>query len=105
MLAGLKMAGYFSFVYGGNSFAQKKPDPVGVVKLMNDLNCSREHTMIVGDSDTDVLTARNAGVKVCGVSYGLGSRTLTGTPPDAVLRDLRDLVPLLNGSPSANLRL
>ena len=95
LLAGLNMASYFSFIYGGNSFAQKKPDPIGVMKLMEDLECSKEQTLIVGDSDTDVLTARNAGVKVCGVSYGLGSRTLADTPPDVMLCDLRDLAPLL----------
>jgi len=97
MIAGLGMASYFSFIYGGNSFAQKKPDPVGVVKLMDDLGFSKDETLIVGDSDTDVLTARNAGVKVCGVSYGLGSRTLADTPPDVMLGDLRDLIPLLDG--------
>jgi phosphoglycolate phosphatase len=97
LLAGLGMADYFSFIYGGNSFAQKKPDPVGVMKLMDDMGFSKEQTMMVGDSDTDVLTARNAGVKVCGVSYGLGSNTLASTPPDAMIGDLRDLVPLLDG--------
>lgn len=100
LLAGLRMAGYFAFIYGGNSFAQKKPDPIGVVKLMDDMGFAKEQTLIVGDSDTDVMTARNAGVKVCGVSYGLGSRTLADTPPDALLGDLRDLVPLLDGRQS-----
>lgn len=97
LLAGLEMAHYFSAIYGGNSFAQKKPDPVGVVKLMSDTGFSKEQTMIVGDSDTDVLTGRNAGVWVCGVTYGLGSHTLETTPPDVIVGDLRDLVPLLDG--------
>ena len=97
MLKGLRLAKYFAFIYGGNSFAQKKPDPVGVIKLMDDTGSSREQTMIVGDSDIDVLTARNAGVLACGVSYGIGSHTLEGTSPDLMVGDLRDLVPLLNG--------
>ena len=97
LLAGLGMASYFSFIYGGDSFAQKKPDPVGVVRLMNDTGFSKQQTMIVGDSDTDVLTGRNAGVWVCGVTYGLGSHTLETTPPDVMVGDLRDLVPLLDG--------
>lgn len=97
MLGGLGLAKYFSFIYGGNSFARKKPDPVGVIKLMDDTRSSREETMIVGDSDIDVLTARNAEVWACGVSYGIGSHTLEAAAPDLMVGDLRDLVPLLNG--------
>ena len=36
ILAGLGLDRYFTRVYGGNSFAQKKPDPVGIVTLMRD---------------------------------------------------------------------
>jgi phosphoglycolate phosphatase len=97
MLARLGVAAYFSFIYGGNSFAQKKPDPVGVRKLMSDLAVSPQQTLIVGDSDTDVLTGRNAGVWTCGVTYGFGAHTLRAAPPDLLLDDLRDLPLLLNG--------
>jgi phosphoglycolate phosphatase len=97
LLAGLRLAEYFSFIYGGNSFDRKKPDPVGVFKLMEDTGFSRQQTMIVGDSDVDVQTARNAGVLACGVSYGIGSQTLDAAAPDLMVSDLRDLVPLLNG--------
>jgi phosphoglycolate phosphatase len=95
ILAGLGMAACFPTIYGGDSFAQKKPDPVGVVKLMNDTGFPKMQTMMIGDSDTDVLTARNSGVLACGVTYGLGSRTFETTPPDFSIGDLRDLVPLL----------
>lgn len=97
LLAGLGIAGYFSFIYGGDSFARKKPDPVGIVKLMNDTGLSKMQTMMIGDSDTDVLTGRNAGVLTCGVTYGIGSHTLETTPPDLMIGDFRDLPRLLNG--------
>ena len=97
MLARLEIAPYFSFIYGGNSFPQKKPDPFGVRKLMGDLEASAGETLIVGDSDTDVLTGRNAGVWTCGVRYGFGAGTLENTPPDLLIDDLRDLARLLNG--------
>jgi phosphoglycolate phosphatase len=97
MLAKLGISSYFSFIYGGNSFPQKKPDAVGVWRLMTDLAVSPQQTLKVGDSDTDVLTGRNAGVWTCGVSYGFGAPTLQEVPPDLMLDDLRDLPPLLNG--------
>jgi len=97
IVAGLKLADYFAFVYGGNSFEQKKPDPVGVIKLMSDTGTSPRETVMVGDSDTDVLTGRNAGVWTCGVTYGLGSHTLERAAPDVLVGDLRELPPLLDG--------
>ncbi len=97
ILAGLNMARYFAFVYGGNSFEQKKPDPMGVRKLMADLHATPQRTLIIGDSDTDVLTGRNAGVWTCGVTYGFGAPTLANAAPDLMLDDLRQLPPLLKG--------
>jgi len=97
MLERLGIARYFSFIYGGNSFEQKKPAPVGVKKLMRDMGATSDQTLIVGDSDTDVLTGRNAGIWTCGVTYGFGAHTLESAPPDILLGDLRDLPALLNG--------
>ena len=55
-------------------------------------------TMMVGDSETDVETGRNAGVWTCGVTYGIGSHTLESCPPDFLVGNLMELPGLLNGS-------
>jgi phosphoglycolate phosphatase len=88
---------YFPTVYGGNSFQHKKPDPIGLHKLMEDFQVSPRETVMIGDSDTDILTGRNAGVLTCGVTYGFGASTLEKVIPDLIIDDLRDLPPLLNG--------
>lgn len=95
ILEGLGITSHFEFIYGGNSFAQKKPDPVGLLKIMADTGTAPGETLMVGDSDTDVLTGRNAHVWTCGVTYGLAPETLEATPPDLLLADLRELPPLL----------
>jgi len=97
ILDGLGLSRYFVRVYGGNSFAQKKPDPMGLFALMQESGVTGERTMMVGDSETDVLVGRNAGAWTCGVTYGLSPETLKVTPPDFLLDDLRELPPLLNG--------
>jgi phosphoglycolate phosphatase len=97
MILRLGFAPYFSYVYGGNSFPQKKPDPIGLNKLMGDLQIAARETLMVGDSDTDILTGRNAGVLTCGVTYGFGAHTLEKVSPDLVIDDMRELPPLLNG--------
>ena len=98
ILDGLGLSRYFVRVYGGNSFAQKKPDPMGLFTLMRETNVTGERTMMVGDSETDVLVGRNAGAWTCGVTYGLSPETLKVSPPDFLLDDLRQLPPLLNGN-------
>src|SRR5271157_3267313 len=97
MLTRLGFAPYFAYIYGGNSFPQKKPDPMGLYTLMTDLQISARETLMVGDSDTDVLTGRNAGVWTCGVTYGFGAHTLQKVSPDLMIDDMRELPPLLNG--------
>lgn len=100
ILDGLGLSRYFVRVYGGNSFAQKKPDPIGLFALMQESDVTGDQTMMVGDSETDVLAGRNAGAWTCGVTYGLSPETLKATPPDFLLDDLRELPPLLNGHSS-----
>jgi phosphoglycolate phosphatase len=91
ILAGLGVGGYFFRVYGGNSFEQKKPDPTGVHRLMAECRVSQAETMIVGDSAVDVRTARNAGVAVCGVTYGFQPESLAQEEPDFVVDRLEQL--------------
>ncbi|HKV49526.1 MAG TPA: HAD-IA family hydrolase [Candidatus Acidoferrales bacterium] len=97
ILKGLDAARYFRFVYGGNSFSCKKPDPVGVQTLLRDVGISTNEAMMVGDSAVDVRTARNAGIWSCGVSYGLGLEGMRADPPDLMLDTLADLPLYLNG--------
>ncbi len=100
ILKGLDAARYFRFIYGGNSFSCKKPDPVGVQTLLRDFGASTGETMMVGDSAVDVRTARNAGVWSCGVTYGLGLESMGADPPDLMLDNLLDLPLHLNGKQS-----
>lgn len=93
ILVGLKLGDYFFQVYGGNSFVEKKPHPVGIETLIEEAGTSRDRTWMVGDSSVDVLTARNAGVRSVGVTYGLKPYTLDEAPPDLMLDTLADLPP------------
>jgi phosphoglycolate phosphatase len=93
ILAGLDLARYFFQVYGGNSFEEKKPHPVGVDTLLAESGADRAHAWMVGDSAVDVLTARNAGIRSAGVTYGIKPESLDETAPDLLLHSLADLPP------------
>ena len=81
---GLGLSPYFFSVYGGDSFPTKKPDPQGLLTLMTAARATPEETLMVGDSDVDIKTARNAGVWALGCSFGLAPETLELADPDAV---------------------
>ena len=76
---------FFVQVYGGNSFATKKPDPLGARSLLQQTGCTAQETIIIGDSSIDVITGRNAGLWTCGVTYGFAPHTLCEAPPDLLL--------------------
>jgi len=76
---------YFFEIYGGNSFATKKPDPEGLHALMREAGVRPGETLMVGDSVVDVLTARNAGTAVIGCRFGLSSHTLETVTSDCLV--------------------
>jgi phosphoglycolate phosphatase len=95
IVAGLGLDGHFFQVYGGNSFEQKKPHPVGIEILMSEAGVTAGKTMMVGDSAVDVQTARNAGIQSCGVTYGFQPETLSTTPPDFLIDRMEQLPGIL----------
>ncbi len=91
ILRGLGVGEHFFRVYGGNSFDKKKPDPVGVMRLLEETGAQPRSAVMVGDSAVDVRTARNAGIRAYGVTYGLQPETFADAAPDVLLDDMRDL--------------
>lgn len=75
----------------------KKPAPDGVLKAMKILNSDKSSTLYAGDSDVDVQTAHNAGLKCIGVTWGFRTRDyLNGADfivdnPDEILKIVRSL--------------
>jgi phosphoglycolate phosphatase len=81
----LGLAPYFLNIYGGNSFATKKPDPEGLRALMVEAGAEPEETVMIGDSQVDVETARNAGAWCIGCTFGLAPESLLEYPPDVLV--------------------
>jgi phosphoglycolate phosphatase len=91
----LGLAGFFQQVYGGNSFHTKKPDPEGARALLAENGVSPEDTVMVGDSEIDVLTARNTGMYSVGLSYGFAPHTLAHVPPDVLVDSPQEMAQVL----------
>lgn len=80
----LGLSEFFFQNYGGDSFVTKKPDPEGLLVLMNEADVTPAQTVMVGDSKVDVATARNANVACLGCTFGLSPDSLLAMKPDAL---------------------
>jgi len=92
----LGLAPYFLRIYGGNSFSTKKPDPAGLLALMQEAGAKPDETVMIGDSQVDVLTARNAGVWSIGCTFGLSPATLHTTQPDILVDSPQEWIAALS---------
>ncbi len=108
---------FFFQNYGGNSFHTKKPDPHGLLTLIAEANAlspdypliTPAHTVMIGDSDIDVLTARNCGAFSIGCTFGLAPHSLPAAQPTLLANSaaewptLLGLTPIATTTRSANL--
>ena len=73
---------FFFANYGGNSFPTKKPHPKGLLTLIAAAKVAPAETVMIGDSHVDVETARAAGARSLGCTFGLSPETLLAATPD-----------------------
>ena len=84
--------GFFTQVFGGDSFERKKPDPLPLHKTCEALGTLAAQTLMVGDSENDGLAARAAGCPVVLVSYGYNhGRPIREVDADAYVDSLDQL--------------
>lgn len=96
ILEEMGLAWYFRTIVGGNSFETKKPDPLGARAILREFGAAPEEALLVGDSEVDVQTARNAGMMAAAVNYGFGVHDREAHPADVYLERLGDLPGMLN---------
>jgi phosphoglycolate phosphatase len=94
----LGLAEFFGVVYGGNSFASKKPDPEGAWAILRETGARPQETLIVGDSGVDVCTGQNAGLWTCAVTYGFAPHTLESAKPDVEVDSPQELEKLFTAA-------
>jgi phosphoglycolate phosphatase len=92
ILAALRIERLFLHVYGGDTLPNKKPNPAGILLMAKETAVPVSDTLMVGDSKVDVQTARNAGARSCGVTWGFQPETFDEFPPDFIVERPVDLI-------------
>ena len=88
----------FDHIQGKLPGVPDKPDPTGVRQVMAALHASPASTLYVGDGDTDMETAVNAGLTPCGVTWGFRSReTLIAAGADSLVDTAQELAEKILG--------
>lgn len=86
----------FIDVIGDRLDGLNKPNPHYVHALLEKMNLKPEDTLYVGDSDVDVHTGHNAGLKVCGVAWGFrGKVELMNNNADYIAETATDILTIV----------
>lgn len=87
---------YFQLILGGDSLPQKKPDPQPLLHAARQFRIEPQHCLMVGDSEKDIIAAKNVGMPVCAVTYGLSSKvSLVSRHPDYLIDNIADLLKII----------
>ena len=91
VLAALDLEKYFQVVLCGDQVKRQKPDKFHLQLTLDQLNTSAKSSVLVGDSDNDILGARNAGIKSIAVSYGYSCHPVAQLGADYIIDNFWEL--------------
>jgi phosphoglycolate phosphatase len=95
ILETLGLAPFFDIIIGGDSLAQRKPDPEPVLACLSGLKAGPEEALFVGDSRNDLLAARAAGLPMALIPSGYGTSRAGDPSPDLKVCDMATLARLI----------
>ncbi len=86
----------FDAIIGQKESLMRKPHPECVEILLKDFAVTKEDAIMIGDSDVDIATGKNAGISTCAVSWGFKSREeLLALEPDYLVDNTDELLRIL----------
>lgn len=91
LLEQLGIASYFSAICGRDTFAFYKPDARHLIETIKQAGGQPHKAIMIGDSITDLDTARNAGLPSIGVTFGYTTTPMAELKPDRLIEHYREL--------------
>jgi len=93
----LGLSKYFTEIYGGDSFKEKKPNPLPIYEIMKKFSLNKENIVMVGDGANDIMVGKNAGITTIGVLYGYSSQQqLNELAPNYQAKDPKEIINIIN---------
>ncbi len=91
LLDELKLTPYFDYIAGRDTFPTHKPDPRHLLATIAHAGGDPRSAVMVGDSWTDIMTARQAGIPVIGVTFGYTTVPIETLGCDLIIRSFQEL--------------
>lgn len=92
----LGLGSFFLAVAGGDSFANRKPHPEPLLKVLASFGLAGTEAVFVGDSPIDSEAGRSAGIFTIGVPYGYrGGANLEDAGFDILIKDFSELIEVI----------
>ena len=87
---------HFDFIMGRREGIAHKPSAEPLLFICNELEIDAKNTLMVGDTELDILCGKNAGAITCGVTYGYRTEeSLKENDPDYLVNDFDEIILLL----------
>jgi phosphoglycolate phosphatase len=91
LLNGLALADQFEVICGQDTFAWKKPDARHLLETIKAAGGDQENAVMIGDSVTDIDTAKAAGIPVIAVDFGYSDRPVAEYEPSHIISHFDEL--------------
>lgn len=89
----MKLSEHITFLVGADDVVRRKPDTEPIEKTLDHFQVAPHETLVVGDTEFDIIMGRRAGAHTCGVSYGNGTREeLEKAGAERIIDSLEELV-------------
>ena len=86
---------YFDLVLSEEDTLKPKPDPEGIEKVLKIFQIKKVDAIFVGDTESDMLAGKNAGVKTIGATYGFHGKSIEDHNPDFLVDDIKEILPIV----------
>ena len=97
VLEKFNLSNYFSTIVGFNDVSEVKPNPEGILKILDKWNLKPKDAIFIGDMTTDIEAGKAANVTMICVASGLAQKeTLQQHQPDILVENTEDLIKLFN---------
>jgi phosphoglycolate phosphatase len=104
LLETLQLTRYFAAICGQDTFGIQKPDPEVLRRTIRKAGGDASRAIMVGDSGTDIRTARAAALPVVAVDFGYSEVPIASLAPDRLISSFNDLPAAIDGIERENTR-
>jgi pyrophosphatase PpaX len=86
---------FFELVYTLDDVTNPKPNPEAINKALKVFSLDASEAIMIGDTQTDILTGKNAAVVTIGATYGMHGENIRKSNPDFIINDITEVLPII----------